>query len=346
MKRYLVSATFALAVLLPSPVFPQLSQRQADIASIASYTAVGELDSLYNSLNSSLDNGMTVNEVKEVLVHTYAYCGFPRSLQGLKTLVKVIDDRKDKGIADNWGRESTSVNPSRDRYARGREILSEISGVSAEAPKADYAVLAPEIEVFLKEHLFSDLFERDAISYADRELATIAVIASLGDGVEPMLKSHSMIAMRLGVTQPQIEEIKALAAKNRMEKNMLFPKGAEINTATFDGKAWLSRLMTDMENFDVVVSDVIFDPEAHNDWHKHPGGQILIATSGKGYYQERGNPVQVLNPGDVVAIKPGVEHWHGAAPDSNFSHIAINTRTALGATQWLEKVDENDYNNK
>ena len=104
--------------------------------------------------------------------------------------------------------------------------------------------------------------------------------------------------------------------------------------------------MTDSETFDVVVSDVIFEPKARNSWHSHPGGQILIATAGKGYYQEKGKPIQVLNPGDVVAIPADVVHWHGAASDSGFTHIAINTKVHLGTTQWYAPVTEKEYNNK
>lgn len=126
----------------------------------------------------------------------------------------------------------------------------------------------------------------------------------------------------------------------------IFPKGNVIEGANFNGTAYLQRLMTDSETFDVVVSDVIFEPKARNSWHSHPGGQILIATAGKGYYQEKGNPIQVLNPGDVIAIPADVVHWHGAAPDSGFTHIAINTKVHLGATQWHAPVTDEEYNNK
>lgn len=337
MKKLFV--TTAILLLLPLTLSAALDSRRKAIAEIASLMAVGNLDSLRVSLGNALDSGLTVNETKEVMVHSYAYCGFPRALQGLKTLVSVLDERKAEGISDNYGREASPLDPNRDKYERGREVLAEISGVPADAPKADYAVLAPEIEVFLKEHLFSDLFERDVLTPADREVATVAVIASLGKGVEPMLNSHSKIAMRLGATQEEIDEILRMAAANRFDANLIFPKGSEIRTATFEGTAWLSRLMTDAENFDVVVSDVVFDPAAHNDWHRHPGGQILIATSGKGRYQERGKEVRILMPGDVVAIPAGVEHWHGAAPGSGFTHIAINTKVHLGPTEWLEKVE-------
>ena len=118
----------------------------------------------------------------------------------------------------------------------------------------------------------------------------------------------------------------------------IFPKGNVIEGANFNGTAYLRR-------FDVVVSDVIFEPKARNSWHSHPGGQILIATAGKGYYQEKGKPIQVLNPGDVVAIPADVVHWHGAASDSGFTHIAINTKVHLGATQWYEPVTNEEYNN-
>ena len=111
----------------------------------------------------------------------------------------------------------------------------------------------------------------------------------------------------------------------------IFPKGNVIEGTNFNGTAYLQRLMTDSETFDVVVSDVVFEPKARNSWHSHPGGQILIATVGKGYYQEKGKPVQVLHPGDVVAIPADVINWHGAAPDSGFTHIAVNTKVHLGA---------------
>ena len=106
----------------------------------------------------------------------------------------------------------------------------------------------------------------------------------------------------------------------------IFPKGNVIEGTNFNGTAYLQRLMTDSETFDVVVSDVIFEPKA--------------------YYQEKGKPIQVLNPSDVVAIPADVVHWHGAASDSGFTHIAINTKVHLGATQWYAPVTEEEYNNK
>lgn len=208
-----------ISVLISGNIFAQstttLSPRQKAIVEIASLTAKTDLPMLRETLDRTLDSIMTLNEVKEVIVHTYAYCGFPKALRGLQTLVGVIDKREETGTPVIRGKGATPVNDGRSKYERGRQILAEISGVPADAPKPAYAQLSPEVEVFLKEHLFCDLFERDVLTYAERELATVAVIAVLGEGVEPMLASHSKIAMRLGATPEQIEEIICLSRQAR-----------------------------------------------------------------------------------------------------------------------------------
>lgn len=210
--RNLIAATIISFFALFSSAAAQehlssLSPRQKAITRIASLTAKSNLKALDNVLDSVLDSTLTINEAKEVIVHTYAYCGFPKALRGLQTLVSVIDERKKAGKPIVQGREASPITDTRSKFERGRQILSEISDVPADAPKPAYAQLSPEVEVFLKEHLFCDLFERDVLTYAERELATVAVIASLGEGVEPMLRSHSNLAKRLGATDSQIEEI-------------------------------------------------------------------------------------------------------------------------------------------
>ena len=93
------------------------------------------------------------------------------------------------------------------------------------------------------------------------------------------------------------------------------------------------------------MANVVFEPGARNNWHTHPGGQILIVTDGIGYYQEKGKPIQLLRKGDVVNIPPDVEHWHGASPNSEFTHIAVNPNTQKGIVVWLERVTDEEYNN-
>jgi quercetin dioxygenase-like cupin family protein len=125
----------------------------------------------------------------------------------------------------------------------------------------------------------------------------------------------------------------------------VFPKGEKIANSNFSGTAWLQMLVTNAETFDCTVGNVTFERGVRNSWHSHPGGQILLCTSGKGYYQEKGKPVRLLHAGDVVEILPNVVHWHGATPDSEFTHIAIGTKTGEGAAVWLEPVTDGEYNN-
>lgn len=191
-----------------------MDSKRQHITEVAALTGKGDLDKLKIVLIDGLNDGMAVSELKEVMVHAYAYCGFPRALRGLQTLVAVLDERKAKGIEDDWGRKASPITDTRSKYERGRDILVEISGIPADAPKADYAILAPEIEVFLKEHLFADLFERDMLTYAERELTTVAVIASLGKGVEPMLKGHMGIALNVGITPDELRSVLAIVEKN------------------------------------------------------------------------------------------------------------------------------------
>lgn len=157
---------------------------------------------------------MTVNEVNEVLIHAYAYCGFPRSLRAIQTFMQVVDERKANGIDDPAGREVSPIDDSRSRYDRGRDVLSEISGVLVSAPQAGYALFAPTVERFLKEHLFADLFERDLLTWRERELATISILAGVG-GVEPMFRSHAAICLHLGFTAEQLS-----AVLNMVETNL------------------------------------------------------------------------------------------------------------------------------
>ena len=183
-----------------------LSAREQAIVAVASYTGKGDLEHLKPALSQALDAGMTINEVNEVLIHAYAYSGFPRSLRAIQTFMQVVDERKANGKNNVVGREVTPINDRRSRYERGRDVLAQMSGVSADAPKAGYAVFAPTVERFLKEHLFADLFERDLLTYRERELATVSILAGVG-GVEPMAYSHMSICLNLGVTPQQLSAL-------------------------------------------------------------------------------------------------------------------------------------------
>ena len=139
------------------------------------------------------------------------------------------------------------------------------------------------------------------------------------------------------------------AQERRMENEktfqQMFPQGEPLPeqfSKYFTGQAWLARLTTDAA-LNVPVSNVTFSPGCRNNWHSHTGGQLLIAVGGRGYYQEKGRPARELLPGDVVEIAPDVVHWHGAAPDSWFSHLAVECNPATNVNTWLEPVDDAQY---
>jgi len=128
------------------------------------------------------------------------------------------------------------------------------------------------------------------------------------------------------------------------DQSNIFPKGEKAPAEYFTGAVWVQLLVPNDPTLNCQIANVVFEPGARNNWHTHPGGQILIATDGIGYYQEKGKPIQLLRKGDVVNIPPDIVHWHGATPDSEFTHIAINPNTQKGIVVWLQRVTDEEYN--
>ncbi len=131
---------------------------------------------------------------------------------------------------------------------------------------------------------------------------------------------------------------------NDLSKSVIFPKGQPADRDHFVGNAWAETQAADSGIFNCLIWNVTFEPGARNNWHRHPGGQILLVTGGRGYYQEEGQAARELQAGDVVEIQPNVKHWHGAALDSWFTHLAIGTNPQQGGAEWLEPVSAEAYN--
>lgn len=130
-----------------------------------------------------------------------------------------------------------------------------------------------------------------------------------------------------------------------LSESVVFPKGQKIADNHFIGTAWVEPLVSMDSTFNCQIANVTFEPRARNNWHKHPGGQILLVTGGNGYYQEEGKPAQVISEGDVIKIHPDVKHWHGASPDSWLVHVAVITNPQKGDAVWMEPVEDEEYNN-
>ena len=187
-----------------------LSARQKGIVPIAAFTASGDLEKLKSALNEGLDAGLTVNEIKEILVHLYAYAGFPRSLNGISTFMAVMDERQKKGIKDEMGREASPLPANKSSIELGTEIQTRLVGRPVTG--AIYT-FAPAIDQFLKGHLFGDIFGRDTLDFQSREIATIAALANM-TGVNSQLQSHFNVGLNVGLTEAQMRSlISVLEAK-------------------------------------------------------------------------------------------------------------------------------------
>ncbi|MBK5722181.1 carboxymuconolactone decarboxylase family protein [Dysgonomonas sp. Marseille-P4677] len=275
-----------------------LTKKQEKIITISAFAAKGELDKLKIELNAGLDAELTVNEIKEVLVHLYAYSGFPRSIRGLQTLMSVLDQRKANAINDNWGREASPITDTRDKYERGKKILAELSGVTIQGrPQTGYAAFSPEIETFLKEHLFADIFERDVLTYAQREMVTVSVIAALG-GLEPMLSSHMNLSLNVGITPEQLNQLiniieinvgkKEADAAGTVLKEVLQSKGlnSDFNTSKMGNGIRIEKISFLNRFHNNVVGNLYFplNYDANKKYAAiiigHPFGGVKEQTSG------------------------------------------------------------------
>lgn len=183
-----------------------LTEREQKLSEIAAFTASGNMEKLRASLNDGLNAGMNINEIKEILIQMYAYAGFPRSLNGISAFMEVINEREKQGIRDETGPEPASLPANADKYAVGKENFTVLFGSPDGKPKAPYEIFAPGIEIFLKEHLFADIFSRGILSFKDREIATVSALAAM-KGTSAQLQGHFNAAMNVGLTERQAREI-------------------------------------------------------------------------------------------------------------------------------------------
>jgi alkylhydroperoxidase/carboxymuconolactone decarboxylase family protein YurZ len=183
-----------------------LNQKDNSLVRISSYTAQGKIVELKMALNEGLDAGLTINEITEALVQLYAYCGFPRSLNGIGAFMEVVNARKEKGINDPLGKEIKMNNGIDDKYEQGRKVLKELTKMPQPKPAPGFGEFSPRIDAFLKEHLFADIFASDVLTYRQRELVTIAALASM-PGAESQLGSHLFMGMNVGITDNQLRKL-------------------------------------------------------------------------------------------------------------------------------------------
>jgi Uncharacterized homolog of gamma-carboxymuconolactone decarboxylase subunit len=203
MRMAWLLAVFTLVSTIGHAQSDALSDRQAGIVTVAAFTASGNIPKLKIAFNEALDAGLTINEVKEVLIQMYAYAGFPRSLNGINAFNEVVKHRQASGKKDVAGPEPSPLPTQKSSLELGGEIRNGLTGNTA---VAEYAKFVPVIDEFLRAHLFGDIFGRDNLDYQSREIATIAALATL-EGVEPQLKSHFNVGLNVGLTEAQLKDI-------------------------------------------------------------------------------------------------------------------------------------------
>ena len=359
-KLLAVLAILAVSIQTNAQQNMVLTQRQQCLSAVAGLEAKGDLGGLKAAINEGLDNGVTVEEIKEALSQLYAYTGFPRSLNALGTLQTVVEERNAKGLKTEMGKDADPLPKDYDALRQGTEVQTKLSG-----RRFDYH-FAPATDYYLKAHLFGDIFARNTLSHADREIVTVSAISSL-PGCEPQLRSHARGALNMGVERDELRAIpdvlqskvgpteadrarKAIAEalgeplnSQPTEPDSPWPKG-ELNTGYakyFIGNSYLAPM--DAQNGGPV--NVTFEPRCRNNWHvHHKAVQVLICVSGRGWYCEQGKKPLEMTPGTVVAIPEGAKHWHGAARDSWFQHLTYMTKVEDGSsTEWLEPVLDEEY---
>lgn len=346
----------------------QLSEKEAHLIPIAALTASGDLTQLETALNEGLDAGLTVNEIKEVLVHSYPYTGFPRALNGINTFMSVMEERQNQGIVDIQGETASPMPEDFDVTAYGHQTRNALVGRDISNRDSGYAAFTPVIDEYLVDHLFGDVFYRNVLSHQERELATISMLSAM-QGTEPQLRSHLGIAMRMGYDDEQITQFEDIlrtqvstVSADRAASTVLATTGdasaaAAIKAIDVTPKASAQAAPTSnftgqvaiRERFASNVPDsygggiVDFSAGARTNWHTHPMGQTLVITEGTGWVQSEGESIREVNVGDVVWIPANERHWHGATPETAMSHVAVSQPLNGKTVEWMEAVTDAQY---
>lgn len=329
-----------------------LTSRQKHLATLAALEAQGDMVRLEAAVCQALDGGVTINEIKEAFSQLYAYTGFPRSLNALGVLSRVVESHPGQ-----WTEGRPWVRPAlwddaQKALSQGTEVQALLSG------RPFHYAFCPQTDYYLKSHLFGDIFAGDQLSAADREVVTVAALSAL-KGVDPQLAAHKAGAVNMGNTQQLVDELCSFLGQNGLSQcdaaadacAGAWPKGSpnDAYAQYFKGNSYLAPIRPkNLQEGDATVQsyvNVTFEPGCRNNWHIHHGAhQMLICVSGEGLYQEWGKPAIRLHAGDIIDIPEGVKHWHGAASGSWFQHLTAHIEVGdVSSNEWLEPVDDQLY---
>ena len=257
-------------------------------------------------------------------------------------------------------------------FAANKNEVKNMKKITQTAGRTQLGSFAPEFAHFNDDILFGENWNNQDIDLKTRSIITVVSLMSMGI-VDNSLKYHLETAKNNGVTKAEMaaiithtafyagwpkawavfnlaktvwtEDSPALNEKDRYQKTILFPIGEPNNAYAryFTGQSYLAPVSEEQ----VKMFNVTFEPKCRNNWHIHKaksgGGQMLIGVGGRGYYQEWGKQPVEIKEGTVIHIPANVKHWHGAAPDSWFSHIAVELDGVETSNEWLEPVSDDEY---
>ena len=342
----------------------ELTLKQREMITCITLATMQTLPQLKAHAGAALNVGVTPVELREVMYLTAPFIGFPKMLNAVATVNEVF---KERGISLPLEKQGTVTEET--RHETGKAIQDKLyPGGIASVMEGVPGDMGKDVEQFLTDYFFGDIYSRDALDLQTRELLGYCVLTTLE--AESQLHSHyhgninagnSPETLTAAVIQclPYIgfpAAIKALRiikeetadadGKAAFQQKMIFPIG-EPNTAYakyFIGNSYLAPISKEQ----IPFSNVTFEPGCRNNWHIHHatkgGGQMLVCVAGKGWYQEWGKPVVQMLPGDVIHIPANVKHWHGAAADSWFAHLAFEVPGENTSNEWLEPVTDEEYN--
>lgn len=344
---------------------PLVEKREVELIRLVSLVTQQSGVLLQEEVATALAQGLSPEEILEAIYQCAPYTGFPRTVDAVE-IARSVFKAKNVKVDENRGTVT-----AQSRLEAGADAQGTLFGETFRDMAKNGKDGMPTINYFLASNCFGDYYTRKGLDLNTRELLTMAILVNLG--TEPQLKAHiganlkirtaeyveqaiynclpycgyprTLNALRL-LKEAAAEAKTATVAKTMPGKDWsVFPVGKpnDAYAKYFVGKSYLDMISTEQ----VGVGNVTFEPACRNNWHIHHakkgGGQILIATAGRGYYQEWGKPAVKLKPGDVVNIPAGVKHWHGAAPDSWFQHLAIEVPGEGTSNEWLEPVSDEEY---
>ena len=348
---------------------PLVEPRERALVSIVSLTVQRSGTLLAERIAQILESGtLSPEEILEAIYQCAPYSGISRAADAAEIANAVF---KGKGISVEANRQTTDGSEN-DRFEKGVNAQITLFGEKFEQVKKAGKENVPTANYFLATNCFGDYYTRKGLDLKTRELLTMAILVNLG--TEPQLKSHIGANLAAGRSREYLEQIiyvclpfcgypRMLNAQSHLkeisqasnaqkEKGLeslavsakIFPRGEKNPFGKFfKGQSYLKRL----NEKDVPVANVTFEPGCRNKWHIHRGGgQLLIVTAGEGFLQFEGEPAQRLRAGDAVYIPKDVKHWHGATKDSWFAHLSVEVPDKAFAgkgTEWLEDVTDEAY---